>query len=561
MKTIKLAAVLIACAVITSLALSAFSPEAFAAIVPVQSGIDGHAAVSWLQDAMALANPALLALRAQRDDLTARAAAKIAEVKDDTPTDDARRIEGEHGELLRELERVNGEIATMERADAARSPTTAPAPDLAAERARSAEIMDLGTRAGMAREDIDGAVRSGQTVEEFRRRAFDHMAARASSSATSSVRVERDETETRRAALSEALSFRIGGVAAVRRNDEGRLEVVRALSGPAQSFARHGLAEMAAEVLGERSMPRSFAEREEVLRRAFHTTTDFPIIFEGSINRVLQARYIQAQPTYRRISVQRNFVDFRPHDVVRVGDFPMLQPVGEGGKIKFGTFGEAKETVVVAPYAVQFALTRQMLVNDHLGAIDQVLGSYGDTVALFEEQTFYAMKGVASGLGPTLKEDNKTVFHADHGNLAGAGTVIDVANLGKARAAMRKQKNMSGAPINVAPRILLVGPDKETEAEQVTSSIQPQQAGNVNPFSGRLEVVATAQVSGNAWELYAEPSALPVFQWGLLEGYTAPRMRIENPFGVSGVGISLEHDFGCGAIDFRGAYRNPGAAG
>lgn len=551
-KTVKLAAMLIACAAITCLALV---PDAFAALPPLPASTEVHAG-AWLRDALTLASPVLLGLRSQRDDLTARAAAKLAEVKDDTSADDARRIEEEHAALLRELERVNGEIATHERAA---PPANPPVPDLTAERTRAAEIMDLGTRAGMAREDIDAAVRTGLAVDEFRRRAFDHMAARAAADQTSSIGVGRDATETRRAALSEALSFRIGGVAAVRTGDNGAIEAVRALSAPAQAYARHGIAEMAAEVLGERSMPRSFAEREEVLRRAFHTTTDFPIIFEGAINRVLQARYVQAQPTYRRISVQRNFADFRPHDVVRVGDFPMLQPVGESGKIKFGTFGEAKESIVVAPYAVQFALTRQMLVNDQLGAIDQVLGAYGDMVALFEEQTFYAMKGVASGAGPTLKEDGKTLFHADHGNLAAAGTAIDVTNLGKARAAMRKQKNISGAPINVAPRILLVGPDKETEAEQVTSSIQPQQAGNVNPFSGRLEVIATAQVAGNAWELYAEPSSLPVFQWGLLDGYTAPRMRMESPFGVSGVGVSLEHDFGCGAIDFRGAYRNPGA--
>jgi hypothetical protein len=31
------------------------------------------------------------------------------------------------------------------------------------------------------------------------------------------------------------------------------------------------------------------------------------------------------------------------------------------------------------------------------------------------------------------------------------------------------------------------------------------------------------------------------------------------PFGVQGVKINLEHDFGCGAIDYRGAYLNAGS--
>lgn len=436
-------------------------------------------------------------------------------------------------------------------------PAPPSAPDataaIAAERARNAEILSIGTRATMPREAIDEAVRSGVTVEAFRQRAFDHLAAQDNRTRSGGLEVARDETQTRMDHMIDALAVRLGGTS-VLRDTAGQ---PRAMLPGAATYSRHSLAEMAAAVLNERSMPRDAAQREDVLRRAMHTTSDFPIIFESSINRVLAARYQVQQPTYRRIAARRNFRDFRPHDQIRVGDFPMLQKVGESGEIKFGTFGESKETVAVAPYAVQFALSRRMLVDDNIGAIDQVIGSYGQTVAAFEENTFYAMKLVASGAGPMLLEGNQRVFHASRGNLAGAGGAISTTTLSAARAAMRKQKNQSGALLNVVARILLVGPDKETEADQAVAVITPTEAGNVNPFSAKFEVV-TAPVSGNAWEVYADPSVLPVWVWGMLDGYAAPRMRIENPFGTQGVGISLEHDFGCGAIDFRGAYRNPG---
>jgi hypothetical protein len=332
------------------------------------------------------------------------------------------------------------------------------------------------------------------------------------------------------------------------------------VSDAARGFMDYSITELAAASIGHQGSIRSLGQREDVLRRAFHSTSDFPAIFENALNRVLQARYVAATPTYRRIAQQRTFRDFRPHKVVRAGDFPQLQRVGQNGEIKHGTFGDQKEEISVLAYAVQFAISREMIINDDLGAIDQVMGSYGTTVAYFEEITFYAMKNANSGAGPTLKTDNKAVFHTDHGNLAASGTVIDVANLGKARAAMRKQTSLDGkTKLNIAPRILLVGPDKETEAEIITASVTPQQASNVNPFSGKLEVVASAEIAGNAWELYAEPSLLPVFQWGYLEGYTAPRVRMDQPFGMQGVGMSVEHDFGCGAIDFKGAYRNAGA--
>ncbi len=495
-------------------------------------------------------------LRAQHTELVRAAAAKAAEAKDGLPADVVTRIETEHRSMLTDIQTVAAAITAEERR-LQTNPTPPPAnaaADAAAAATRAADILSIGTRAGMVQTDIEAAVRDANVgVEAFRTRAFEVMASRSASNETRSVRGGQEETETRMRHLSDALTVRIGGANALR-NAEGQ---VQPLSEGARGFRDFSLVDMAAEVIGARSV-RSAAQREDVLRRAFTTTSDFPIIFESSINRVLASRYVTQAPTYRRIAAQRQFRDFRPHDQVRVGDFPTLQPVSQAGEIKFGSFGESKETVAVAPYAVQFAISRRMLVDDNIGAIDQMLGSYGTTVAMFEETTFYAMK-LANAAGPLLKEDNKRVFHTDHGNLAGAGTVINTAALSAGRAALREMKNQSGVSINVAARIILTGTAKETEAEMAVAAVTATKASDVNPFSGKLEVIATPQMTGNAWELYADPAMLPVFVWGLLDGYTAPRLRLDNPFGVQGVGVSLEHDFGCGAIDFRGAYRNPGA--
>jgi HK97 family phage prohead protease len=425
---------------------------------------------------------------------------------------------------------------------------------IAAERTRTAEIGDIGTRAGMTQDAISAAVRDGMAVETFRARAFDHMAAQADRTRSGSVTITRDETDTRHRFITDALVVRIGGAQALR-DDTGN---VRALDPAAREFVGYGFADIAAVVLNERRMPVGPAQREEVLRRAMTTTSDLPVIFESTVNRVLLSRYQVAQPTYRQISAQRNFHDFRPHEQLRIGDFPTLQPVLQSGEIKFGTFGDSKEVVAVAPYAIQFAISRRMLIDDNVGAIDQMLGSYGDTVSRFEEATFYAMKAANAGNGPTLNDGNAAVFNAGkHNNLAATGTDITSDDLGKGRAAMRKQVNQSGALLNLAPRILAVGPDKETSADRAIASITPVDEAHVNPFAGKLRTVVMP-VAGNAWELYADPSIAPCFVWGMLDGYNAPRLRIENPFGVQGVGVSLEHDFGCGGIDFRGGYRNPG---
>jgi ATP-dependent protease ClpP protease subunit len=356
----------------------------------------------------------------------------------------------------------------------------------------------------------------------------------------------RDETEIRRVAMEDALFARL--------SRQQPSEVAR----PYMDFA---IVDMAAERLGARRVPGHFAGREEMVRMAFHSTSDFPILFENALNRSLAARYALAQPTYRRIARQRSYQDFRDHTTVRVGDFPNLQPVSpEAGEIKGGTFGESKEKTAVKAYGVRVNLSRQMLVNDSLDGIMQVLNDRGNAVARFEDATFYAMMlGGAGGDGPTLIETTRQVFNTTDGTKAAAAAAISIASLSIARAALRKRKSLDGNDLEVTAAVLLCGPDKETEAQQILAPIQAQQAGNVNPFSGVMSPVVTAKITGNAWYVFASPDDVPCFEWGLLDGYSAPRFRMEDPFGVQGTALSLEHDFGCGAIDYRGGFKNAGA--
>lgn len=439
-------------------------------------------------------------------------------------------------------------VATAPAAEPTRA-TPAPAADaIARDRQRSAEIMEIGQRAGLSDADVRTAIETGTTVEAFRARAFDALASRAASAPTSAT-IVRDERDTRRAHMRDAIAHRLAESAGARVDP----------SDGARRYMGMTLSEMAATALGDRSMPRTAADRLGVFERAFHSTSDFPIILSGAMNQRLLGVYQTAAPTYRMIARQTSFVDFRPHDQIRPGDFPMLQKVLENGEIKSGTFGEKREAASVASYGVIFNLSRQLLVNDQLGAIDQVLAGQGTTVALFEEMTFFALKAANGGAGPTLLEDAKAVFHADHGNLAGAGAVISTASLAAGRTAMRKQTRLDKTQMGLTPAILLVSPDKETEAELALAQVTPAQSSQINLFSGRLRPVVSAQLTGNAWELYTDLGVGHNWVWGLLDGFQGPRLRTDDKLGMQGVAVQLEHDFGVGAVDFRFGYRNPGA--
>lgn len=103
-------------------------------------------------------------------------------------------------------------------------------------------------------------------------------------------------------------------------------------------------------------------------RYAFHTTSDFPALLSAAANKMLLAAYAPAAPTYRTLFLRRDFRDFKPHRHLRVGDFPTLLPLSENGEVQAGTMSESQELVFLQTFARRIRVTRQMLVNDDLGA-------------------------------------------------------------------------------------------------------------------------------------------------------------------------------------------------
>lgn len=415
------------------------------------------------------------------------------------------------------------------------------------ERARVSEIARIADEHNIDAARRASAIETGESLESFRSFVLDSIARKQASA--SHVRVETDETETRRAAMQEALVRQLAPSAAKADWSE-----------PALAFRGMSLPSLAAARLGVRNLPDSAAARMDVLERAMHTTSDFPYLLENAMNKGIASSYELAIPTYREFSVREDFSDFRPHSTVTVGDFPLLKEVKEGGEIQFGTFGDKKELTAVLPYAIQATISRQAMVNDSLGGIANVLANYGRSLALLEEKIAYSILLANSGDGPTLLEGSAAMFTTGRTNKASAAAAITVASIALGRAAMAKYKSIDGNELAPgAPTILLVGPDKQTEAETIIAPLVPAQQTNVNPFSGRMRVVMSPFITGNAWWLFTDPASRSNFRWGLLNGYTAPRLRTEDKFGYQGMRVSVEHDFGFGGIDWRAGYRNAGA--
>jgi phage head maturation protease len=412
------------------------------------------------------------------------------------------------------------------------------------------EIRSIAHIAGLDQAWIDGQIDAAADADTARHAAFDALASRSAPTIrTEQVRVEigesQDDPSLRSRQMGEALYARINP----------RHE----LSEPARRYAYATPVDMAKELLALRGESTMALSPATLVTRALHSTSDFPIILGNTVGRVLRDAYQAAPSGIRRLGRQTSARDFRSVNKIMLGEAPLLEKLNEHGEIKAGTMAEAREAYKIETWAKKIGITRQVLVNDDLGAFSDLARRMGQGAAETEARILVTLLEANSGNGPTLS-DTKALFHVDHGNKAGTGAVISDATLSAARLALRTQKGIDGRIIRVTPKNLLVPPALETLAEKWLATIAPATAADVNPFSGAMSLVVEPRLSSaTRWYVTADPGEIDGLEFAYLSGNEGPQVESRSGWDVDGVEIRVILDFGAGFIDHRGWFQNAGA--
>lgn len=311
------------------------------------------------------------------------------------------------------------------------------------------------------------------------------------------------------------------------------------------------------EAQGERvRWQRPAAVFDALCRSGSHTTSDFSWIIQNAGRRYLIDNFSTAPSPLKVLGRKRDFPDFKTRYSVKANGPAVLRYVPENAEYKRVTFAATEQSARLATYGEIFAITRQALVNDDLGVFSDTARFWARAQAETEAGFLAAM---IFGTGPVLA-DGITLYHASHGNIAAVAAAITVTSLSAARQQMREIKNADGVtPANVIPKYLVVGPAKETEAEQVLAAINAPQPSQVNPFTGKLELVVDPRMTGNSWRLFADPALEPVIEYGNLEGQDGLFTDARVGFDVDGVEFKARIDLGAGVVDYRGTLLNQGA--
>lgn len=384
-------------------------------------------------------------------------------------------------------------------------------------------------------------------VNEARKQLLDAIGKREEPVATGQ-RIEMGQTEVEKfaRAAEDAVAFRAG--------------IAGKESEPSE-FRGYTLLELARKSLEVRGVRVHGLDKRELVARAFtHSSSDFPKILENNARKAMLRGYSEAEEVFEQFTRVGNLSDFKTHSRVGLGVFETLDKIPEGGEYKHGTIGERGETIQLATYGKLFAITRQAIINDDLTAFTDIPRKMGRAASRTVGDIVWK---VLTG-NPTMS-DGVTLFHtATHKNLAASGTVINAANVGAARTAMRKQKD-GAATLNIRPQYLLVPAALEDTARVLMASETDPASTNSrvpNPVRGSLEIIVDARLdeaSATAWYLTADPNLFDTIEVGYLDGVAAPFLDQQDGWTVDGVEYKVRIDAAAAPLEYRTMYKNPGA--
>lgn len=440
---------------------------------------------------------------------------------------------------------------------------------IVAERQRTAGIRALGTKHKLPADFIDGLITDGTALAAAREQILDKLAEQgdaANIGHNSPARVTVDQRDKFREGATNWLLVKSGVAHLVEKAAALKGETVKIDPGEFRGVRNVDLARESLANLGVNVTTR---DPDAIVRQAMtsqgavitQTTSDFPVLFENAIHRVLQAAYATTPDTWSRFCGIGTVVDFRDHSRYLRGSFGALDNVNEAGEFKNKPIPDlAKEKIRATTKGNIINLSRQEIVNDDMEVFSGLAVDLGRAAKLTIEVDVYALIN-----SNPLMNDGNPLFDATHGNLAASGAAPSVVAFDAIRVAMASQKDISGNEfLDIRPAIGLFPIGLGGAARIVNGSqYDPDSVNKLqrpNIVNGMLEgIVDTPRLTGSVYYLFADPNVAPAIEVVFLNGVTEPFTDSQDGWRVDGVEWKVRHDYGVGAVNFRSAFKQPGA--
>ena len=422
------------------------------------------------------------------------------------------------------------------------------------ERQRMSDILTLA-RKHSAEALGEKAVASGSSMDEFRSMLLDHLAKAPTVvqphdeiARPVSIQPGTDQRDKLRGAAVDWLVYR-----------HGQQQGMDINGNPYRGMSLLRLAQDCLERSGERV---SGLDGMEIAQRAItHSTSDFATVLENTMHKELQSAFTAVPDVWRTFSAVGSVSDFRPHYRYRMGTFGDILEVKENAEYQDATISDAEREVIAAKTKGRILnISRQMIINDDLGAFLGIARMMGRGAARTLEKDWFALLLADTSNGPLMGDSVRLFNNAGHFNAPTTGGITP-ATLDAARVALANQMDKDRNDyIGLSPFGILVPSGNYSTMIQLLRSEGDPTAANANSRKYNYvkdmvqTVVSTPRIS-NHWYLFTNPADEPVMEVAFLNGQQSPVLEMQEGWRVDGVSWKVRFDYGVAAIGWRGAVR------
>jgi phage major head subunit gpT-like protein len=305
---------------------------------------------------------------------------------------------------------------------------------------------------------------------------------------------------------------------------------------------------------------------DEATARLGFSTAALPNILGAVANKQILAGYMEEDGTWKDVATVKSVSNFYTQNYYRMLDSLEYEEVGSGGELHHGTLGEETYTSKAKTYGKMLGLTRNQIINDDLGAFDDIRTRLGRGAAKKFNNVFW-----------TAFMDNSSFFTSGNTNyITGSTTNLgtDGVGLGLGVKGCRLMTSPSAdgtkrVGMGFTPTILLVPPELETIGLQLygTANLGYVSVSSANIFANRYRPVVQNRLSdsaftGNsttAWYLIG-PTMKPMLVTFLNGNQTPTVESSDADFDTLGILFRGYHDFSADKSEYLSALKSKGAA-
>jgi len=273
------------------------------------------------------------------------------------------------------------------------------------------------------------------------------------------------------------------------------------------------------------------------------TVADFPLYFARTLSRMVLDRYNYQVGAWKQYTKMDQVPDYTEAERYRFTETERLERRRDKEESYATYIEEAQFKLAVDDYAKQIDFSRRVLVNDDLGAFNDIPLKMADSARRFEDWYVSALYDNAL---------TQAALVALGANYSGTGR-LTTANLAIAYNAFAQRVDGQALPLAISPTYLVIPKILELQAKTILQSekIAELATNATNVLRGSLQIVVDPYIIPTApniqWYLFAAPSDVAAIHVARMQGVAeGPRMYMKAPDK-----LAMSPSGGLGGADWR----------